>query len=787
MSVPRYQRLKERLIHTRPRIESERARLVTASYRESRGKPMSIRRALVLDRLLRHMTIGIGPDELIVGYRSDGPRSSPQFPEMSVEWILDELDRFPERPVDQFITPEPVKEDLRRVLPFWRGRTVQDRASEYIPEETRKLFQYHVFEIDNNLQNGLGHILPDYETPLRIGFDGLKQRAAAQLEALDYLAPDAFERAHFLRAVRIVLDAGIAFARRYAVLAEALARDETETSRRRELEEIATVCRGIPARPAHTFREALQFVWFIQCFCFIESDGMSISPGRLDQYLYPYYARDIENGVETADSIQELIDCFWVKCSELVELFPEQWAYTASGFPMGQNVVVGGLTRDGDDATNELSYHCLEAGARLRLPQPNLSVRLHGQSPWEFRMRAAEVIKCGYGMPESFNDDIIIPSLLRRGIPLEDARDYAVVGCVEIAVPGKTEAYSNPANLNLPKVLELALHNGVDPRTGDQIGPRTGEPTSFAGFDELWQAFGEQLRYFTRHLVIACNAIERVHARLVPTPMLSALIQDCITRGRDVIDGGAVYNFSSPQGIGIATTTDSLAGIRDLVFEKKAIPMKELLAALAEDFRDREVLRQRLLTKAPKYGNDDEAADTLARRISQLYGREVEQYRNPRGGQFQGGLYSVSINVPMGRYVGATPDGRHATRPISDGVSPVHGVDTQGPTATCRSVARLDHVLFSNGTLLNVKLHPESIKDVEGTAKLCELIRSYFALGGMHVQFNVVSADILREAQAHPEAHRGLVVRVAGYSADFTELYHELQDDIIARTEHTFH
>jgi len=785
MNTERYQRLKNNLLSTQPEVESERALFLTQSYRETAGKPTVIRRALVLQKVLKEISIHIGSDELIVGHRSSKARSAPQFPEMSTHWIIDELDRFETRPVDKFIVPSKVKEELREILPFWRGKTVYEHALEQIPQETKGLLDSHVFEVDNNLQNGLGHILPNYQEAIRSGLNSLKGEAISYLGRLKYQSSDDFGKMNFLKAVIIVLDAAISFAHRYSELARKLAAVETSPSRKKELLEISERCSRVPAHPATTFHEAVQFFWFIHCICFIESDGMSISPGRFDQYMYPYYQSDVERGILTRQKAQEILDCLWVKFSELVELFPEKWAYTASGFPMGQNLIVGGLAPDGEDATNELSYLCLETGARLRLPQPNLSVRLHKNSSWKFRQRAAEVIRLGYGMPESFNDEIIIPALLRRGISLEDARDYAVVGCVEIAVPGKTEAYSNPANLNLPKVLEITLNNGHDPASKEKIGLSTGEPRRFKTFGELWSAFEEETRFFIHHMVIACNAIERVHAKLVPTPFLSTFIADCVPRGKDVIDGGATYNFSSPQGVGIANVADSLAAIKKLVFEEKQISMSELLDSLRVNFEGKEELRQRLVREVPKYGNDEEYVDLLARRISQLYGNEVEKYHNPRGGQFQPGLYSVSINVPMGRYVGATPDGRKAKSPISDGVSPVHGVDMNGPTASCKSVARLEHILFSNGTLFNLKFHPRSLDGTEGPKKLASLIKSFFDLGGMHVQFNVVSADTLREAQKYPEKYRSLVVRVAGYSAYFTELYKDLQDDIIARTEHT--
>ncbi|MCX6089117.1 MAG: glycyl radical protein [Candidatus Atribacteria bacterium] len=779
----RWVKLKARLLAAKPELESERARIITQSYKETEGEPYVIRRAKALRALLEQMTVLIGEDELIVANRSKKPRAVPVFPEMSYDWIEKELDSFETRPVDPFITPESVKHELREIFPYWKGKTVYDKiVSQFTPFHWH-LLGSNVLWIDNNMYNGMGHILPDFPKIIKQGFKGIRDEILNKLEYLLINEPKNRAKIDFYNAALIVIEAAVSFSKRYSKEARRLVSITSDEVRKDELELIAQICEWVPENPARTFHEACQSYWIAHSICFIESDGMSISPGRFDQYMYPFYEKDIREGKLSKKRAIELLECLWIKFSELVEMFQEEWAYTASGFPMGQNLILGGQTPDGSDATNELSYLCLEVTERLSLPQPNVSVRLHRWSPKEFVFRACETSRHGNGMPEFFNDEIIIPGLMNRGIPLQDARDYAVVGCVEIGIPGRTEANSNPAYVNLAKILELATNNGVCRLTGEKVGIDTGDPRHFETFEEVTEAYCKQQEYFVRQLIPLCNLMERVHTEFVPTPFLSTMISDCIEKGLDVLDGGARFNFTSPQGVGIANVADSLSAIKKMVFEDQKVSMDCLLQALDENFLGHEDL-QYMLKNCPKYGNDEDYVDQIARNVGRWYCLEIEKYRNPRGGIFQPGLYPVSVNVPLGKTVGATPDGRKAKIPLADGVSPSHESEKRGPTAVFKSVAKLDHILVTNGTLLNMKFHPRALDGRNGLLKFAALINTYFGLGGLHVQFNVISAETLREAQIHPELYRSLVVRVAGYSAFFTELYRELQEDIISRTEH---
>lgn len=782
----RIENLKKQILSTHPEVESERAVLLTRAYKDTEGKPTVIRRAIALKRILEEMTIYIGKDELIVGNRSIKPRCAPQFPEMSVDWIEEELERFEIRAVDKFLCSNEVKAKLRETLPYWRGKTLCDKATEQMPEETRKAKDANVFTVEGRLANGAGHILPDYEEVIKFGLKKKRQMALENLEKLEYQSNDDFHRMNFWKATIMVIDGTMGFAKRYADLARKLAEEETDNKRKMELEKIGEICDWVPGNPSRNFWEAVQSFWFVHLICHIETDGISISPGRFDQYMYPYYKKGLKEKTLSKEKTQEIVGCLWLKFNEIVELFPEKWAYYVSGFPMGQNLIIGGLTEDGEDATNELSYICLNVASEMRLPQPNFSVRLHKKSPQTFRFKVAEVIKLGYGMPACFNDEIIIPALLiKGGIALEDARNYAIVGCVEVGIPGKTQSLANAGYLNLAKILELALNNGKCRISRENIGIASGDPREFKTFDQSMDAFCKQLRFWIRHLIIASNTIEIVHTELVPTPFLSTLIHDCVERGKDVLGGGAIYNFSSVQAVGIANVANSLAAIKRLVYEEKTLEMSELMEALDNNFEGRRELRQALVNKAPKYGNDKDYVDLLARKLSVLYAQEVGKYKNPRGGKFQPGFYSVSSHVPLGKVVGATPDGRKSEEPLADGVSPFPGTDMNGPTAVCKSVAKLEHILASNGTLLNLKFNPKTLEGEKGSNNLAALIKSFFELGGLHLQFNVISADILKKAQRQPERYKSLVVRVAGYSAFFVELTPEIQEDIIRRTEHS--
>lgn len=790
---PRITRLKEALLSATPEIDAERAVLVTEAYKETEHLPMILRRAKALEKVLANMTIVIRDDELIVGNQTRKPRSAPVFPEFSIKWLLKELDTLPKRKGDVFLVSEEVKKCLQEIAPYWEGRTCQELAEALMPEEAKNAQRAGVFTVNNYFFNGVGHVCADYAKVLTKGFNGIIAEVEDEIRCLDLTNPEDHKKRQFLEAVIITSKAAINFARRFAQEARRLMETTSDPQRRSELEEIAKNCEWVPANPARNFYEALQSFWFVHLILQLESNGHSISPMRFDQYMYPYYKQDIEKGILTRERAQELLDCLWIKFNEINKVRDEDSTKAFGGYPMFQNLIVGGQTPDGRDATNELSYMCLEATAHVRLPQPSISVRVWDKTPDDLLMKAAEVTRLGLGMPAYYNDEVTIPALVNRGLSLEDARDYGIIGCVEPQKMGKTEGWHDAAFFNMARVLELTIFNGKCPRTctecgagcsTPQLGLQTGEFTSFKTFDEFLNAFQKQMEYFVKLLVISDNAVDIAHATRVPLPFLSSLVADCIKRGRSVQEGGAVYNFTGPQGVGVANVGDSLAAIKYLVYEKKAVSPEELCEALRTNFEGREELRQRLLNEAPKYGNDDDYVDELARLGALIYCREVEKYRNPRGGRFQPGLYPVSANVPLGAMTGATPDGRKAGLPLADGVSPVSGRDVKGPTAVASSVAKLDHHIASNGTLLNMKFHPSALEGEEGLRKLCSLIRGYFDQKGFHVQFNVVSRETLLDAQKNPDKYRTLVVRVAGYSAYFTALDKAIQDDIIARTEH---
>jgi len=783
--TPRVQAIKERFIGITPEICVERAQLITQSYRETEDLPIHLRRAKAFEKILDGMTIFIQEDELVVGNQCTKPRSAPVYPEFSCKWLEAELDRLEKRTGDVFLISEEKKQTLRDLFPYWDGKTSNELATSLMTADALDAQAAGVFTVGNYYFNGVGHISVDYAKVLAKGLNGINDDVRAELEKLEATNPADLKKMHFLNAVLVSNEAVIRFAGRFAAEAERLAVAENNSARKAELLEVARICRKVPANPAESFHEAIQSFWFIQLVLQLESNGHSISPMRFDQYMYPYLVMD---KAITTEKAQELLDLLYVKFSEINKVRDEGSTKAFGGYPMFQNLIVGGVDREGEDATNELSYMCLQATANTKLYQPSISIRVHSDTPAELYRKAAEVSRLGLGMPAYYNDRFIIPALLSRGLTREDARDYGIIGCVEPQVAGKTEGWHDAAFFNMAKILELALNNGVDPLTGRRMGPETGELDGFASYDEVMKAYGTQMKHFVKLLVISDNAVDMAHGQRTPLPFLSALVDDCIAKGMSLQEGGAHYNFTGPQGVGVGNVADSLAAIKKLVFDEKAISLGDLKKALATNFEgvEMESLRQMLLNRAPKYGNDDEYADTIAHEGALVYCREVEKYTNPRGGKFQPGLYPVSANVPLGTVVGATPDGRKAGAPLADGVSPVSGVDHSGPTASVKSVARLDHVIASNGTLLNMKFHPSALKDDRGIQNLVGVTETFFNGGGTHIQYNVISRDTLLDAQQKPDNYKGMVVRVAGYSAFFTSLDKAIQDDIIARTEQVF-
>ena len=780
----RVNRIKNRLIQHDREIDIERARYTTQSYQQTEGQPMSVRRAKMLLFLVNRISITIEPDERIVGNRSLLPRMGVIAPEGAVDWIDKELDILATRPQDKFhIRPEYIKELREEIFPYWRGKTLEDSVAVRIPDNIQIAVKGKAFSL-NQTDHAQGHILPDVEGWLRLGISGLRDKIQTARQHLDAQTD---EQRIFYEAALLALQAAQEYMMRYAELARKMAEEIEDHARRQELEEMGEVCEWVSEHPPRDFRDALQAVWFLFVLLQIESNASSFSPGRFDQYMLPYLEQDLESGKLTLHEAQNLLEHLWLKFNEIVLLRSSSSARYFAGFPIGFNIALGGQLPDGTDATNFLSYMCLRAQADIGMTQPNLSIRVHKNSPQEFLMAASSVISKGSGMPQVFNDEVIIPGQINRGVNPEDARNYAVVGCVELSTPGKALGWSDASMFNLTRILELTFFGGKDPQTGEQIGVKTSALDEMNSFEELEAAYNAQLSHFVPLMVQGGNIVDSIHAEKLPSPFLSLVIDDCIERGLDVTNGGAHYNFSGVQGVQIANVADSLIAVKQAIFEERWMSPRELLEVLRENFHDQETLRQRFIHRIPKYGNDDERVDTFAKKWGDRYSELVAQHSTIRGGVYQPGFYTVSAHVPMGANVGATPDGRFAGEPLADGgLSPTAGRDQKGPTAVLRSVGKINLRLASNGTLLNMKFLPAFFDGKHALEKFVTLLQGFCKLEIPHVQFNVVSADTLRNAQADPDQYRHLVVRVAGYSAYFTELDKELQDEIIRRTEFEF-
>lgn len=783
-------RLKEEILSAVPCVEADRAILVTESFKETEDQPIIIRKAKALEKILNEIPITIRDSELIVGSLTKNPRSAQVFPEFSNKWLVKEFDRIGKRISDSYQISDEVKSQLIETFKYWDGKTVSELAASYMPEETVAAMNSNVFTVGNYFFNGLGHYAVDYGKVLEKGFSGIIAEVEETMEHSEKTDPEYIKKREFWNAVIISCKAAINYAERYSKLAKELADQESNIERKNELIKIAEICNNVPKNGAESFYEAIQSFWFVQAIISLESNGHAISPARFDQYMYPYFKKDIDSKVIDMSIAQELINCLWVKFNDISKVRDEIVTLASSGYGMFQNLIVGGQTSEGRDATNELSYMCLEATGEVKLPQPSLSVRIWSKTPQEFLLRCCELTRLGLGFPAFYNDEVVIPCLVDRGINLEDARDYGIVGCVEPQCSGKTDGWYDAAFFNLAKVLEMTINNGKE------IGPKTGEFESFKTFDEFIEAYKKQMKYFVGQMVSADNSVDLAHRERAPLPFVSCMLDDCIAKGKSIQEGGAHYRSSGPLGVGIANVGDSFMAIKKLVFEENKITLADLKAAIDSDFGNKEddeikknkykKIKQILLNRSPKFGNDIDEVDELTRLGALIYCKEVEKYTNQRGGKFLPGLYPVSNNVHLGDQVGATPDGRNASEPIADGVSPTRGLDTHGPTAAANSVAKLDHFIAASGTLFNQKFTPTSLAGDNGLRNLASLVRSYFEEKGMHVQFNVINKQILIDAQKHPEQYRDLVVRVAGYSAQFVCLDKGVQDDIIARTEQAF-
>lgn len=781
----RIARLRKRFVDSQRKVDTERAVIVTDTFRQNEDKPPIMAKALAVEAIFSKMTIAVRDDELIVGNLAQDPRGTPLFPEYAAGWILRSMDTFPTRKGDRFHISTDQKEALRSILPYWKGKCLRDKIKGSLPDFLRPLLAFGVFGNENFTMSGPGHLVPDHERILKLGLSRIRDDCQKRYESLDPANPDFIDLETLYRACSIICTGMTRWAERYAEEAQRQAEVQRDPERRQELLRIAANCRRVPAQPARDFWEALQCIYFVQIAIQLEANGLSISMGRPDQYLYPYFRQDLQSGSLSPNSLFELVEAFYLKLSETDKIYSNEATRFLQGPGHGQTFSLGGVNSRGKDATNELSHLFLEADREIHLVQPDIAVRVHQTTPESFLMKAAANIRQGLTKPKFMNDEVVIQSMLGIGVPLEDARDWGSLGCSEPVVCGKTNSWGNAGQLNLAKCLELALNNGRCMLSGTQMGPQTGDPKDFSSFEQVVAAFRTQVEYFVKYLVLYDNIIDRFHALIMPVPLLSVVVGDCLDKGLEFNRGGARYNTSSPVGVGPITAGDSLAAVKKLVYDKRAVTMDALQQALCNNFEGREDLRLMLVNRAPKFGNDDDLVDGLCNEVATVFCDELRKYRNPRGGPYIGALYYLTANIPFGRRTGATPDGRKAGEPLNDGgISPVHGRDRKGATAVAKSVGKLDQQRIPHGTILNQRFHPSVLAGEEKIHLFTRYIRTFMDLGGWHNQINVVTSEVLKEAQQQPDAYKDLVIRVAGYSAYFTQLEKEVQDDIIERTEH---
>jgi trans-4-hydroxy-L-proline dehydratase len=779
----RVKKLREQSISAIPRLSPERALLMTEYYQEGAFLSPPIRRAMAFKRIMEKKDICVNDSELIVGERGPAPKSTSTFPELCCH-TLEDLEILDSREKVWFrVNDETKRQFEQNIIPFWNGKTIREKIFEEMTEEWKEAYAAGIFT-EFMEQRAPGHTVLD-DKIYRKGMLGFKKDVDAALCSLDFIGdPEAHSKGEELKAMNIAIDAILILASRYADKAKALANVEQDSVRKSELMMIESVCRRVPANAPTNFREALQYYWFVHLGVITELNPWdAFNPGRLDQHLFPFYKAGLEDGSLDRAKAEELLQCFWVKFNN--QPAPPKVGVTAaeSGtYTDFANINTGGLTADGTDGVNELTHLILDVINEMKLVQPSSNIQLSTKNPDEFLRHACRVVREGRGQPSIFNADVIVEELLRQGKTVEDARNGGTSGCVETGAFGK-ESYILTGYFNLPKVLEITLNNGLDPRTGKKIGTETGDPSTFKSFEELQKAFQQQLKYFIEIKLRGNNVIERIYAENMPVPFLSVLIDDCIKKGKDYNNGGARYNTNYIQGVGIGTITDSLTAIRHHVFTNKTMTMRDLLRMLSVNYEGLEKTRLLFVNKTPKYGNDDDEADDMMRWVFEEFYSVVNGRTNTKGGVYRINMLPTTCHVYFGSVTGATADGRKAETPLSEGISPVQGADRKGPTAVLKSAGKMDHVR-TGGTLLNQKFTPHLLDNEKGIENLSHLVRSYFKMGGHHIQFNVVNAETLRAAQCHPEQHRDLIVRVAGYSDYFCDLSKALQDEIIARTEH---
>jgi formate C-acetyltransferase len=782
----RTKKLNEAMRGVKPSICTDRAKLVTECYKRYEVAPPIIKRALALKYILEKMAIFIDDQELIVGNHGSRPRSAPLFPEFG-SFSKKELDLMPTRNVDTLQIGEEDKAYLLdEIYPYWKNRCTGDMVQYFIDDDIMEVLNspYRVFDPLSRTRSGYGHYIPNVPDILKRGFKGVEAEARQRLAALDRLAPDYIEKNHFYRAVIIIVEGIRLFAERFAALARDMAAKESDERRKKELCLIAANCGRVPYEPAAGFFEACQSYWFTILIDYISQNGSAISGGRFDEYMAPFYFEDINKKVLVREEAREILEALWVKHSDVIKAGTFNAARNNGGFATTINIVLSGIGRNGEDITSDFSFLCLDAESSVFNSEPNVSIRVHPKTPNSFLMRVLEILveKEGGKLP-MFNDTAIISGLTANGADLEDARDYALVGCVEPTPSGNTMGMTNACYFNLGKCLELALNDGVCVISGQQMGPKTGKAENFKTFAEVQRAYETQVEYFVNMMVSSLNAIGRLQETYTPHIYCSMVLDGCLESGKDCCSGGTKYNYIGVQGVGIADVGDSLTAIKKLVFEDKQFTMAGLLEGMKSNFEDDPKMRHMLINNAPKYGNDIDEADEMVAWAGRQYCNLVKTQKDHRGGAYRPGLFCLSSNTPLGRQVCALPSGRLSGTPLADGgISPKHGMDTHGPTAAAKSVAKLDHMLAVNGVNFNLKFLPAILKTEEDRQKLINLIRSYFSMDAFHIQFNILTSEKLLDAKKHPEKHRSLVVRVAGYSAFFVELDGDIQDEIIART-----
>jgi len=787
--------LRNRVLSIKSTICTERAEIYTEAYQQYEAKPLLIKRAIALKETLTRMSIFIEDGVLIVGNQASKLRAAPIFPEYAVDWILDELDEFEKRPGDRFYPSEEVKRQLREILPYWKGKTLIEKGYELMPDLEKEIHEAGIIRAGGNLTSGDGHIAINFDKLLKYGIEGYKDIIEKKRKNLDLTEQSDLRKEQFYKASLIALEGISRFIQRFSELARLMNEVEQDEQRRKELINISEVCSNIASGPPSSFYEALQLTYFLQLILQIESNGHSVSLGRMDQYLYPFYEKDKSEGKITPDFARELLMHTWIKLYSINKIRP--WSHTrySAGSPLYQNVTIGGQTVEGEDAVNELSYLILDSVGQMRLTQPNLSVRYHKNISNDFMMACVNVIEKGFGMPAFNNDEVVIPALLDLGVEKKDAYNYSAIGCIEIAVPGKWGYRTTGMSfLNFMRVFMTALYDGLDRESGKIFHKGIGKLTDFTDFNQVMEAWRKQIEFYTKATVIIDTAVDTAFEENVSDRVCSIFVDDCIERGKTIKEGGAKYDFISGLQVGIANLGNSLAAIKKLVFEEKRISPDKLLECLESNYEgiECEKIRHLLINQAPKYGNDNDYVDELLKEAYNYFIEELSRYHNTRYGRgpvgckYYAGTSSISANVPSGAVVGATPDGRKAFTPLAEGCSPSSGTDVLGPTAVFKSVSKLPTAKITGGVLLNQKLNPSTIKKISDKMKLISMLRTFFDdLKGWHVQYNIVSRETLLDAKKHPEKYRDLVVRVAGYSAFFITLSPDTQDDIIARTEHT--